>query len=283
MNVRKRRVLLISLAVALLLCLFLIVWSFVIEPDRLVVNRVTVSLPDWPTNLNGLKIALFSDIHAGSPHIDDEKLRKIVSLVNQSQPDLIVIPGDFVIQGVKGGHFVTPEQIAGGLKGLNAPLGVYAVLGNHDWLYDGDRITNALRVAGIQILENDVAHVEREGQAFWLVGLADLWTRPQNISGTLQKVTDSQPIIAFTHNPDIFPQTPARVSLTLAGHTHGGQVNLPFIGRRVVPSKFKQRYAAGLIQEEGRQLFVTTGIGTSIIPVRFRVPPEIVILTIQKQ
>jgi predicted MPP superfamily phosphohydrolase len=86
----------------------------------------------------------------------------------------------------------------------------------------------------------------------------------------------------LTHNPDIFPQMPSRVSLTLAGHTHGGQVNLPLLGRLVVPSKFKQRYAYGLVEENGKKLFVTEGIGTSIIPVRFRSAPEIALLTIGK-
>jgi predicted MPP superfamily phosphohydrolase len=116
--------------------------------------------------------------------------------------------------------------------------------------------------------------------AFWLAGVGDLWTGTPDIEGTLRQVDTDYPVILFTHNPDIFPNVPARVSLTVAGHTHGGQVNLPLLGRPVVPSDFGQRYAYGHVVEGGRHLFVGGGVGTSIIPARFRVPPEIVILTL---
>ena len=187
--------------------------------------------------------------------------------------------GDFVIQDVVGGEFVEPETIAAHLKDLRAPLGVYAVLGNHDWWLDGERVRRALESTGVRVLENDAARIEKDGRAFWLAGLADLWTRKPDIEATLAKVTDDAPVIALTHNPDLFPRIPPRVILTLAGHTHGGQVNLPVVGRPVVPSQFGQLYAQGHVQEQGRHLFVTSGVGTSIIPVRFRVPPEIIVLT----
>lgn len=133
------------------------------------------------------------------------------------------------------------------------------------------------------VLENQAARVESGGRAFWLVGVADLWTRRPDIAGALAQVAGEDPVILLTHNPDIFPDVPPRVSLTLAGHTHGGQVNLPFLGRPVVPSRFGQRYAMGHVVEQGRHLFVSGGIGTSIIPVRFRVPPESVILTLSEE
>jgi predicted MPP superfamily phosphohydrolase len=114
-----------------------------------------------------------------------------------------------------------------------------------------------------------------------VVGIADLWTRKPDIEGGLHQVEIDDPVLLLTHNPDIFPGVPQRVSLTLAGHTHGGQVNLPVAGRLVVPSKYGQRYAFGYIVEDGRHLFVGGGVGTSILPVRFRVPPEVVILTLQ--
>jgi predicted MPP superfamily phosphohydrolase len=110
-----------------------------------------------------------------------------------------------------------------------------------------------------------------------------LWTRPQLIAETIAKVPQGKPTIALTHNPDIFPRIPRSVPLLLAGHTHGGQVNLPLIGRPIEPSVFGQRYAAGHVFENDHHLFVTTGIGTSILPVRFRVPPEIVMLTLKSQ
>jgi predicted MPP superfamily phosphohydrolase len=179
---------------------------------------------------------------------------------------------------------IEPEIIAGILKDLRARFGVYAVLGNHDWGYDGYRVRKALESTGvIKVLENEVTQININGESLWLAGLVDKWTRIQDVDGTLRKIPPGQTIIALTHNPDIFPTIPPSVSLTLAGHTHGGQVNLPFVGRLIVPSDYGQKYAAGLIVEQGKSLFVTTGIGTSIFPVRFRVPPEIAILTLKSK
>jgi predicted MPP superfamily phosphohydrolase len=278
---RRKKIILSVLGGLLLVGLSLFVWSFVIEPDRLVVNEASIQIPGWPKSFERLRVIAISDLHAGAPHMKGDKLRQVVSAVNQQNPDLVVLLGDFVIQDVVGGEFMEPEAIAGELKPLRARLGVYAVLGNHDWWLDGERVRRALDAVGIKVLENDVAEIKQEGDSLWLVGLADLWTRKPDIEGTLQKVTNDGAVIVLTHNPDIFPQIPSRVSLTLAGHTHGGQVNIPLIGRPVVPSKFKQRYAAGHVQEGTRHLFVTQGIGTSIIPVRFRVPPEISIIELK--
>jgi predicted MPP superfamily phosphohydrolase len=189
------------------------------------------------------------------------------------------MPGDFV-ENAWGMWAVDPELTAAELKGFKARFGVFSSLGNHDWWYNGNRVRLALEGSGIRVLENDVAKIERHGAAMWVVGFGDLWEGFPNIAKTLAKVTDDAPVIALTHNPDLFPQIPTRVALTVAGHTHGGQVSLPLIGRPIVPSHFGQRYAIGHINEGGRSLFVTPGIGTSILPVRFRVTPEISLLTI---
>jgi predicted MPP superfamily phosphohydrolase len=122
--------------------------------------------------------------------------------------------------------------------------------------------------------------VDDDGAELWIAGISDLWTGHPDIAAALAKVSDDAPVIALTHNPDIFPDIPARVALTLAGHTHGGQVVLPFIGRPFIHSPFGARYTHGLVVEGTRDLFVTTGIGTSIVPVRFGVPPEIAVLTL---
>jgi predicted MPP superfamily phosphohydrolase len=275
----KRKRLALAVAAVLLVVGGLAAWAFVFEPDRVVVSETVLRLPGQPEVFSRLRLVVLSDIHAGAPHVKADKLRLLVGKVNELRPDLVVLLGDFVIQDVVGGEFVEPEVIAGHLKDLRAPLGVYAVLGNHDWWYDGERVGRALKGAGVRVLENEAARVEKDGQAFWLAGLADLWTRRPDIEGTLSQVSDGSPVVALTHNPDIFPRIPARVILTLAGHTHGGQVNLPFVGRPVVPSQFGQLYAQGHIKEGGRHLFVTSGVGTSMLPVRFRVPPEIVVLT----
>jgi uncharacterized protein len=234
----------------------------------------------WPAALDGFTIAAISDLHAGAPWIDDEKLHRLVAEVNQARPDLVVLLGDFVVRGVLGGRRVGPEPTANVLAGLRSQLGTVAILGNHDWWYDGPRVRRALEVADIPVLENAPLRLEWRGVPLWVVGLADLWTRRPDIVGSLRDVPADEPVIMLTHSPDVFPRIPPRVVLTLAGHTHGGQVALPLVGRSVVPSKYGQRYAIGHVEEDGRHLFVTPGIGTSIIPVRFGVPPEVSLLTL---
>jgi len=279
----KKRLRLIGSAI-LILFVFLGVWSCFIEPNRLVVKESTIQVSNWPAQVAGLRIAVISDIHAGSPFIDESKLQQIVATTNQQHPDLIVLLGDFVVRSSWHSKLMEPELIAGTLKGLQAPLGVYAVLGNHDWWFDGQRVWRALESVGIRVLEEEVVEVRFREDSFWLVGLADAWMRrDKSIAKTLMNVPAGKPLIVLTHNPDLFPVMPATKSfLMLAGHTHGGQVNLPFLGRLVVPSEYGQRYAAGHVQEKGNHLFVTTGVGTSVFPARFRVPPEVVLLTVTR-
>jgi len=260
----------------LLLLLGVGVWSFFIEPNRLVIHQEAIQINNWPKDLTGLRIALISDIHTGGPFINDKKLREIVARTNQLNPDLIVLLGDYMSGDSSWSHRVEPEVTAAALKDLRAPLGVYSVLGNHDWWYNGTKVRAAFEQNGLPVLDNEVAEIKWRNSSFWLVGLADLWTRPQRIQEAVDKLPYGSTIVAITHNPDIFPRLPGNVQIMLAGHTHGGQVNLPFIGRPIEPSKFGQRYAAG-------HVFDTTGIGTSILPIRFGVPPEIALLTISSQ
>ncbi|MEO6325003.1 MAG: metallophosphoesterase [Thermoanaerobaculia bacterium] len=264
------------------LVLAFLVWSFLVEPNRLVVHRVTVPLiarqSGGPlTPLMPLTVAVLGDLHVGSPFIDRAKLRTIVDTTNALAPDLVVLLGDFVIQDVLLGKFVPPEVAAEELARLRAPRGVFAILGNHDWWLDGPRIRTALVSAHITVLENESAPIQPHT---WVAGVADLWTRKPDLEATLRAIPDGDAILLLTHSPDLFPDVPSRVALTLAAHTHGGQVALPFLGRLIVPSRYGQRFAAGLIEERGRKMFVTSGIGTSILPIRFRVPPEIALLTL---
>jgi predicted MPP superfamily phosphohydrolase len=254
-----------------------LLYGFVIEPMRLVVRETTITLPAWPGEFRDLRVTVFSDLHVGPPHITLTRLRSIVDEANATEADLILMPGDFV-QTALGWRMAEPEAIAEELKRLRAKAGVFAVLGNHDWWYDSGRVRRALEKEGIRVLDNQAVKIERRGKTFWLAGFADAWAGHPNIEGTLGQITDDAPVIAFTHNPQIFPSIPARVSLTIAGHTHGGQIWLPFIGRPVISD---WPYAIGHIIEGGKHLFVTTGIGTSICPVRLGVPPEISLLTIK--
>ena len=269
----------VTLGVSLIL-LTLGLWAFVIEPNRLIIHSETVSIKGWANQLSGLRIAVIGDIHAGSLYINDSKLKQIVTLTNSQHPDLIVLLGDFMVQPGFLKTEVAPEKIAASLKDLHATLGVYAVLGNHDWWFDGERVRKAFDDAGIRVIDNHALPIEQKGNQFWLVGLGDAWTGGPAVKETFTTVPAGAPTIALTHNPDLFLQLPDRDLLLLAAHTHGGQVNLPFVGRLIVPSNYGQRFAAGLVREDGKTLFVTTGIGTSIFPVRFHVPPEIVIFTI---
>ncbi len=271
----------IAVAVILLLILSCGIYAFFIEPNRLIVYQETIQVEAWPKELSGLRIAIIGDIHTGGPFINEKKLARIVDLTNQQSPDLIVLLGDYMSPNSWHSHRVEPEVTAAALKNLRAPLGVYAVLGNHDWWYSGIKVRRALEANGIPVLEDDVAEIRWRSTSFWLAGLADLWTRPQHIDETIAKVPTGATVIALTHNPDIFPSLPQSVPLLLAAHTHGGQVRLPLIGTPIVPSDFGPKYTAGHVFENGHHLFVTTGIGTSILPVRFRVVPEIVILTVK--
>jgi hypothetical protein len=226
-------------------------------------------------------VAVLADLHTGSPFNGLEKLRAVVEMTNVSRPDLILLAGDYVIHGVKGGTFVRPELTAAELARLDPRYGTYAVLGNHDWWYDADRVAQALENEGIVLLEDRNEVIEAGDCRFALAGVSDYWEGAHDVSAALSGIDVRLPTIVFTHNPDVFPMIPDSVSLTVAGHTHGGQVNLPLLGRMIVPSVFGDRYAAGLVVENDRHLFVSTGIGTSILPVRFRVPPEISVLVLQ--
>lgn len=273
-----------SAAVLLFLLLSMAIlglWAFWWEPGRLVTHRSTLALPAWPAGLE-TRVAVIADLHVGSPRNGMENLRRVVRRVNRERPELILIPGDFVIDNVVGGTFVPPEEISRELAALEAPRGVFAVLGNHDRWLSADRVEAALTEAGIEVVENRGERVALEHGSVWIGGASDYWTGYPDVDAALAGARDGEPVLLLTHNPDLFAEVPGRVSLTIAGHTHGGQVILPFVGRAITPSRFGERYAAGHVVEAGRQLFVTTGIGTSRLGVRFLVPPEIVILTLER-
>src|SRR5436190_310903 len=212
----------VTLAAFLVLLGSLAFWAFFIEPNRLVVRQQTIQIEKWPKEFSGLRIAVISDIHVGGPFIDDKKLRLIVERTNQLHPDLTVLLGDYMSPNSWHSHRVEPEVTAAVLKDLHASLGVYSVLGNHDWWYNGQKVGRALEDNGIMVLDDQVVEVKWRDNSFWLAGLADLWTRPQHVTETIDKIPAEKTVIALTHNPDIFPAIPARVPLLLAGHTHGG-------------------------------------------------------------
>lgn len=269
-----RKVLLAGLVVAVALA----AWALWLEPASLYAEETELSLPDLPPACAGLRIAVLADLHAGAPHIGPSKVDSVVKALGDAKADLVLLAGDYVIQDVLGGTFMPPEDIAAKFRPLSK---TYAVLGNHDWWLDGPRVRDAFEGVGIPVIDNRGVLVEHGACRLWLAGIGDYWEGKPDIASALHGAPDDAAVIALTHNPDVFPQVPSRVMLTVAGHTHGGQVALPLVGRPIVPSEFGERYAVGHIVEDGRHLFVSTGVGTSIFPVRFRVPPEVSVLRLK--
>ena len=249
------------------------------EPRHGRIRERELRLPRWPAELDGLRVALISDLHTGAPHVDEERIERLVAAVNPRAADLVLLLGDFVDPNVRGGSPVAPEAVARRLGELHAPLGVLAVLGNHDWRHGGERIPAALRAAGIRVLENEVADLGR----LHVAGVADARTRDADVARTVRAVPAGAPVLLLSHDPDLFPHVPDRVALTVSGHTHGGQVAVPVLRRKVIPSRYGERYARGHVVEGGRHLYVTAGFGTSGWPVRLFAPAEVVILALRPE
>jgi predicted MPP superfamily phosphohydrolase len=277
-------------------------YGFAVEPLwRLDVTRYALAPPGWPRGLK-LSMAVIADLHAGGPAMPLGRIEAIVEATNALGADTVVLLGDFAASHKFKGRPIAAQDWAKALAQLRAPLGVHAVLGNHDWWDDlaaqrtlagpvhGRRV---LEKSGIPVYENTVVRLAKDGQHFWLAGLGDqlafirrrragAWRSFQGVDdlgGTLAQVTDAAPVILLAHEPDIFPRVPSRVALTLCGHTHGGQVRL-FGYSPMVPSRFGNRFAYGHIVENNRHLIVSGGLGCSILPVRMGVPPEIVVVDV---
>jgi len=272
------------------------------EPFATLVTRYQISPPRWPAGLK-VNLAVIADLHACEPWMGRARIRRIVEHTNALAPDCILLLGDYVAgDGImRYADPVAEKDWVRELGRLNAPLGVHAVLGNHDWWADADvqrcrggtpAASLALQDAGIPVYENGSVRLAKDGAPFWLAGLADqeaFWSQTarmrsgrhflggDDLAGTLRQVTDDAPVILMAHEPDIFPQVPDRVALTIAGHTHGGQIRI--LGYApVVPSRFGNRYVYGHVVEQDRNLIVSAGLGCSGVPVRFGAPPEIVMI-----
>ncbi len=275
---RRRRRIVQRLAWLITVAVFVFLgWGFVWEPGRLIQRNYTIALPHWSPQCDGLRVDVVADLHTGSPRNGVDKLDRVVRQLAASDSDVVILAGDYVILKVLMGKYVTPEVVAAHLKPLLAHKRVYAVLGNHDWWKNGARVRQALEADGITVLENSATETSFGPCKLWVVGVGDLWEGHPDIPRALAAVNDDAPVIAITHNPELFREMPRRASLVIAGHTHGGQVNL-LPGQ---PSVRFGKFIAGPILYDNRQLFVTPGIGTSILPFRFRVPPEISRLTLR--
>ena len=260
-------------------------YAWLIEPNLLVVRRVEIVSEHWRGA--PIMIAAIGDTHVASPHVDAARMGRIVRRINALGPDLVVLLGDYV-----GGHAPEAErsareqqEILGGVAtfaALNAPLGVVGVLGNHDLWYGRASIARAMQEAGVATLWNRNVEIERPGGGdFIIAGLADFMTGAPDFDAALSGA-EGRDSIVISHSPDPFVDMPLPPALMLAGHGHCGQVTIPFLGRPITPL-INPRFACHLIEEEGRTMYVTAGIGTSKIPVRFLNPPEIVLIRLRSR
>jgi hypothetical protein len=275
-------------------------YGFGIEPElRLRIARYDIQPPRWPADLQ-LTIAVIADLHACDPWMSLEHIQSIVARTNALNADIIVMLGDYVAGHRHVTRFIPGSEWAPVLAQLKAPLGVHAILGNHDWWDDrtvqregrGPPVARrALEAAGIPVYENDATRLTKEGRPFWLAGLGDqlaylpAWRfRPvppvgvDDLAATLAKVTDDAPVILLAHEPDVATSVPSRVALQLSGHTHGGQIRL-FGWAPMVPSRYGNRFAYGHTKTNC-DVIVSGGLGCSIMPFRLGVPPEIVLVTL---
>jgi hypothetical protein len=252
----------------------LFLWAVVIEPSRLVVREEALDAETWTGP--PLRVALISDLHIGSPWIDLNYVQDLVTRTNAATPDLVLLLGDYDINHIRGGEKRAPETWAPILGQLAAPLGVYAVLGNHDWWNDTRRIRSAIEGAGIPVLENTSRVLQWHGRPFSLVGIGDSYSGHDRVKTAFAGVPTNGDTLAMTHDPAVVLERGARADVLVAGHTHGGQVRLPW----VTDALLKLPYLRGAYHVGTTDLFVTSGVGTSVYPMRFRVPPEVVLLTI---
>jgi len=255
-------------------------YAYGLEPDWLAVERVTVHVPGLPPALDGLRIAHLSDLHWG-PYTAQREVRAAVEKANALAPDLIALTGDYVLYSADHARPCAHE-----LAALRAPLGVYAVPGNHDYWTDIEVVTAQLRAAGLSLLRNAAHRLEVNGAALWLAGVDDVWERHHDLEATLVSVPLDEPVLLLVHEPDFADEVvraPHRLVLQLSGHSHGGQVNLPLLGRPILPW-LGQRYPAGLQAVPGSalQVYTNRGIGVTAPPLRFNCRPEVTLLTLAR-
>jgi uncharacterized protein len=271
-------------------------YAVVIEPGFLMRTQYyALTPPRWTPGLK-LRLVLIADPHLGEPYMSLSRWAHILDVANSLEGDLNLLLGDYGATHQFVSKRIPAADVARvASQKLKSTLGTFSIMGNHDWWSDkaaqksrhGPTVGQvALEAEGIPVLENKAVRLIKDGLPFWLSGTASsiaIYKSHRSFEGrddlptTLAQITDDAPIIHMAHEPDLFTQIPERISLTLSGHTHGGQVRL-FGWSPIVPSQFGNRSAYGHVVEGGRHLIVSGGLGCSIAPVRLGVPPEIVVV-----
>jgi uncharacterized protein len=238
-------------------------------------HEVELAPPGWPRAHDGLRVALVSDLHAGHGRTTPERVAGIVDAVLELDADLHLLLGDYLDSTPLGQGRARVRDVAGQLARLPD---AYAVLGNHDWRAAGPAMGWALRDAGVRVLENEAVAV-REG--LWVAGIACMRHRFPDVRAALREPPPDATVLLAVHDPDFFPEVPDRVALTVCGHLHGGQVNVPLLRRAGLPTSYGERFLAGHVVEGGRHLYVSAGLGTAGLPLRLRRPPDLPVLRLR--
>ena len=240
-----------------------------------VVRRTSLTLPGWPAGEAGIRVILISDIHVGGPDMPPERLASIVAQVNALSPDVVLIAGDLITDKRLATRWYSMAEAIAPLAGLEVRLGTFAVLGNHDHWRNAAQARAALTRAGVRLLENEAI----VAGPLVIGGLDDDFTGRASLEPTVAALRSLPGAkLVLSHSPDPFAELPDDVRLMLAGHTHCGQIALPFVGAISTMSRYGRRYACGIVKEEGRTLIVTAGLGTSGIPLRLIAVPDLWLL-----
>jgi predicted MPP superfamily phosphohydrolase len=263
-------------------------YATLVEPWDLRTTPYSVPIRDLPPELDGLRLALLADTHLGA-RVPATYLRRVVRTALAARPDVVLLAGDYVHNDPR----LAPAAAAIFAPFIEERIPTLAVLGNHDWYAGATQIRRALEDAGVVIVENRPHFIDAADRRFTdtapasglaITGVEDLEMGFVDFDAALAKIPASMPRLLLAHEPDTaeLPQLNHRVDLMLAGHTHGGQVKLPLLGTPVVPSAFGSKYAGGLVQGPACRVLISRGIGTSIVPVRWGVPPEVVVITLTR-
>jgi predicted MPP superfamily phosphohydrolase len=248
------------------------------EAAHLRVTRQTVPVLNLPAAFVGKTIAVVADLHHG-PYVSLDFIRQAVQLTNSLEPDLIALVGDYAHNGTFTDVELAPCLEA--LSALRAPLGVYAVPGNHDMQRGGQVYRDEIARTPLTDLTNRNRRLSLGSDHLWMAGVDELWWGHPNLTDALAGIPPKAPVILLSHNPDFAEDDPnPRIGLILSGHTHGGQMYCPGLGCSWLPSKYGTKYRKGLVQGPKSMVFVSRGIGEAGIPLRINVPPEICLLTL---